>query len=107
MIAYGATTLHHAVQAARHLAPGAGGGPPRAPIRLTRAQFIEREIADARAAHIPAEPTDDGTGLVRHGLRYVAQPFHLDHEHNVGWVLVRDDPMALAHFARLFGGGNG
>jgi hypothetical protein len=102
MIAYGATTLRQAVTAARL---GHAGEPPREPPagRLTLQQFVDREIDDARRARIDASLTDDGA-VVRLGIRYVVLPCHVAHEHNVGWVLVRDDPGAIAHYTRLFGG---
>jgi len=90
------------LSAQRAVASPADATPP-APVRLTRAQFIAREIAESRLVHTVA--TADGRGVIRWGdLRYVAMPCPVDHPLNPGWVLVRDEPGALAHYRRLFGG---
>lgn len=70
------------------------------PPRLTRDQFLAREVRSLVLTILTA----DRLGVMRWGVRYVAVACAGQHEHNPGWALVRDDPFALAHFQRLFGG---
>lgn len=105
MIAYGASVARQAAIRASLGNPPArpATAPPMPamhvrPPRLTRAQFIAREAADKI---VPTTATDDG--VIRWGIRYLAMPCYVEHEHNPGWVLVRHDPGAIAHYERLFG----
>lgn len=104
MIAYSAeaTRLSHLVNPPRPPLV-AEPSPFLPPIRLTLAQFIEHEIRESRL--VPTERTADGRGVVRWGIRYVALACACRHGDNPGWVLVRDDPHAIAHYQRLFGHG--
>jgi hypothetical protein len=116
MIAYGAQHAAGQARLSRDLAPRhpastsaiapASAEPkptPRQP-RLTRAQFIAREVSESRM--IVTLPTEDGLGVTRWDRRYVALPCHVDHDQNPGWVLVHDEPGARNHYERLFGRGD-
>lgn len=92
MISHAATAQH-----AAHLARLARDPSVR---RLTRAEFIAREVAEGTL--VRTTPTPDGLGVVRWDVRYLARPCPVDHPLNPGWVLVRDEPGALAHYAKLF-----
>lgn len=96
MIAYAANPVVQPPAIAAAPSPA----PSRRPPPLTREAFIVREAANR---HVYTEATPDGLGVVRWGIRHVALPCHVDSEHNPGWVLVRDDPFAIAHYQRLFG----
>lgn len=82
-------------------AHGSAPGPVRAPGALMpRALFIAR-YAERPMSGIRAVETPRGVDL--NGRPYIALRCHCIDPTCDGWIMVHDEPAAIAHFERLFG----